>query len=214
MRMSAVGPASGGGPGGGVPGRHGWPGPRSAAVCTRSLLASPIRARPAVRNRTTPGPANRWSCAGSRQYETPDRRAALPAGAARTAGSSENRGVQPSIPVRLGHPGVSYRRGRHSVVDGGSWRSRHARVQGYLEAASGPRELRCQPRRRLPRTQVCTISSSHSQTAPPGTVGQRRQGAPPAGREGASISCWPVRHTGMAVLCPRTPLGHAWQWSA
>jgi len=57
-------------------------------------------------------------------------------------------------------------------------------------------------RRRLPRTQVCTISSSHSQTAPPGTVGQRRQGAPPAGREGASVSCWPVKQTGMAVLCP------------
>src|SRR5487761_355075 len=38
--MSALGVSGARGAGGGVPGRHGWPGPRSAGVGTRSALAS------------------------------------------------------------------------------------------------------------------------------------------------------------------------------
>lgn len=40
MRMSAVGVSGSMGAGAGVPGRHGWPGPRSAGVGTRRSFAS------------------------------------------------------------------------------------------------------------------------------------------------------------------------------
>ena len=176
--------------------------PRGAARAAgcRAATAGPARGRPrsaraaswparsarppAVRNRTTPSPASSCRLALEAASTRPltdvphCRRAPLERRALRRTGAS-SRQSRFGWDTRAFHTGEAVT----GVVDGGLWRSRHARVQGYLRPPAAARTP-------LPAAARLTPDSSlHDLVQPqPDRAARYRRAA--ASR---SAACWPRR---------------------